>query len=241
MKCYAWKNWMNRLEPDWEKFDNAINKIKQKWLEQREHYWEAWIKEIEQKWDNYHEYIDISYKLYILKRSLSWNESHWEHWANEELKVFLDKEWHEWVNQTEHHLNTWIMNEWTKWNSSKISSWLSKNWKLSENAYWEKMTKKKWVKSLFKLVQKNWRRWNKRITREQQEWDDWVKEKQDLYMNNHEWDAWNKWKANKYNSLEEVKESLVRKWISEKRWVAWIADRHHSLMQDKYEKRAIGP
>ncbi|KJP85542.1 hypothetical protein AK88_04808 [Plasmodium fragile] len=233
IKNQAWKNWMTRLGTDWKHFHNSIKIKKEKWLEGKVNCWDEWLKQLQHKWNHYNEHIDISYKFYILKKSLAWNESHWEHWANEELKHFIEKEWNNWVQQSEDDLNTWVMNEWTEWKDNKISSWFSKNWKRTENAYWARMTKKKWVKSLFKVVRKNWLKWHERTNRELQQWQDWVIAKQDLYMNNHEWDPWIRWKINKYKMLKDIRESLVSKWVAEKQWMTWIEERHHFIMQEK--------
>ncbi|CAG9480021.1 tryptophan-rich antigen [Plasmodium vivax] len=234
LKRYAWENWMARLELDWKHFDNSIKSKKEKWLEERVHSWEEWLKQIEDKWEHYNAHMDMSYKFYIFKISSAWNQSHWEQWAKAELKYFIDREWHNWVYQNEQHLNNWITNEWSEWKNHIIAAWLTKNWKLSENAYWEKMAKKKWVKSLFRVVRKNWLKWKERIDREFQQWDEWVVGKQHLYTNNHEWDAWVKWKTDKYALVKEVRKSFVTKWVTEKQWRAWVEERHNLIQQEKY-------
>ncbi|SBT84618.1 tryptophan-rich protein [Plasmodium ovale] len=234
LKKNAWNSWMTRLELEWQYFDSTLEEKKKNWLETKEKDWEEWLTYINCKWNNYHKYMDKSYKYYILKISLTWNQMQWENWVKAEAKHFVQIEWEKWIHKNDYDLSNWIYSEWNEWKNNKITSWLEKNWKRKEEEYWKKMTKRKWAKSLFKRIQKNWNKWNKRIKRESKQWNKWVLSKENLYTNNLQWENWTTWKDNKRVQLTDLKENLAKMWISEKKWAQWIEERHNLIMMEKY-------
>ncbi|SBT87547.1 tryptophan-rich antigen [Plasmodium malariae] len=232
MKKCLWVNWLNRLEMDWRNFHYSLLEKKENWLREKENDWEVLVKYIESRWNRHDELMNLSYKYYILKISVTWNENQWEEWIRSEAKHLIQIEWENFVYENEYYLDLWIFNNWTQWKDEKIMSWQMQNWKLNEDKYWAKMAKHKWSKSLFSKIKSNLIEWNKRKRTEKKQWEKWVHKKQNFYMNNNEWDIWIQWKEHKMFLLNELKESLVKKWMDEKKWITLIEERPNINLQN---------
>ncbi|SBT31940.1 tryptophan-rich antigen [Plasmodium ovale wallikeri] len=222
-KKMAWNNWMMRLESDWKHFLMSIEKEKTEWIEEKDVAWSEWMKNMQHRWTQYNEPMHLEYNTNILEKSAQWNDSQWNAWMKKEGKEIMDAQWAKWVYECNRELDQMVWNKWVQWKNDKIRSWLSNEWKAEEDYYWsnwECSTKAKW---LHLAERRHWLKWKERVSREAEQWINWIQMKERVYIND-EWMKWNKWKSDKQTLFNKWETSFIYKWTMKKQWNVWIRE-----------------
>ncbi|EUD64377.1 hypothetical protein C922_05227 [Plasmodium inui San Antonio 1] len=224
LKKYAWNNWFIKLETDWNYFNATLENEKQTWFDEKEKEWQEWLKSMEDRWTHYNEDMETELKLYILKNSQGWDENQWETWIKNDGKKFMEINFNKWIGENYSDYNAWVVKQWEEWKDGKILTWLLKDWRRNECEYWERFEDLTLPEPLFERVYSNWDKWNKRLTKETQQWEKWVSAKCELYKSS-ECKQWKKWKDDREVLFNNWMESFISTWIAEKKWNVCIEEK----------------
>ncbi|KMZ94380.1 tryptophan-rich antigen (Pv-fam-a) [Plasmodium vivax Mauritania I] len=216
-----WNIWKKKNEEEWKIFNTSIENEKDTWLQGIEKEWQELLEAMQNKWIHYNKKIDAEYQINILEKSSQWDDTQWVEWIKTEGKQFMEQQWKMWLAQKEAHLNNWVVNEWIQWKNSQIMEWLTTDWRLQKEASWSNYENNKITNMLQIKKRKQWNKWKERINREREEWDAWVRSKENIYINT-KWNKWSKWKKDKRFIFSKWVEMFTNKLISERQWKEWV-------------------
>lgn len=222
-KRMAWNNWMLRLESDWKHFHESVEEDKTKWLQGMDSAWSDWLRSLQSKWSNYSEEMLKEYNSNVMEVSAKWNDGQWVTWIKTDGRSILEAQWEKWIEKADYQLQKLILDKWIKWKNDKIRSWLSSEWKTEEDYYWsniERSTTAKWLREAERI---HWIRWKERISRESEQWLNWVQMKEGVYIN-VEWKKWLQWKNDRKILFNKWSTNLVYKWTLKRQWTVWIKE-----------------
>ncbi|SCP03797.1 tryptophan-rich protein [Plasmodium malariae] len=231
LKKHAWRNWMTKLEIDWQYFNSYLETEKKCWIEERESEWQEWLNSMENKWMHYNENMDNEYEQNILNELPTWDESTWETWIKTEGKKCMLMDLNKWMHEKQVIWKEWIIKQWREWKKDKILTWLLKDWRRDEFEYWEKLKYIEIPNPLNERIKKNQHKWEKRVSMEKAQWNSWVRSKEGLYYN--ECKKWKKLKEDKQNSFNEWVEVFINKWINKKQWNVWNEERKNVVPKEE--------
>ncbi|KAI4839923.1 tryptophan-rich antigen [Plasmodium brasilianum] len=231
-KRMAWNNWLMRLESEWKHFNETLEKDKVQWLEEREQVWNDWLNNMQNNWNNYNEEMHKEYKTEILEKSEHWSESQWIKWMQTEGRQIMELQWEKWVHDNDYSLNQLILNKWVQWKNNKIKSWLANEWKAEEDYYWANWEYSTTAKWLHFAERKLWLKWKERISREAEQWMNWVQMKESVYIS-EEWNKWPKWKNYKKILFNKWASNEIYKWTMKKQWKTWLKDCKNNTSQNE--------
>ncbi|SBT73608.1 tryptophan-rich antigen [Plasmodium ovale] len=217
-------DWMNQLENEFKIFYSQLETERKEWLQGKDKEWEKWKQDVEIKWMHYNTTLDEEYESNTLNEASKWDESQWKDWIYTEGNKIMEKEWENWIHKNDKYLDELCLSEWVQWKKNKIMTWLTIESKCKEDACWSKWEETAWPKWLYKTDRDKWLEWKKRNRKERTEWVKWVHGKEYEYIDN-EWAPWSKWKNNKYSEFEQLKETIIDRWINSKQWVMWNEQR----------------
>ncbi|GAW84722.1 tryptophan-rich antigen [Plasmodium gonderi] len=224
-KKKEWDNWLIKTEEDWKLFNTSIENKKNRWLEKREKELEQWLVNMQNKWMNFKENDDTEFKVYAMKNASTWNDSEWEQWTKTDGKKHMETDLNKWFNEKETFLEGWVSKEWNQWKNERMIQWLSVDWKHKEDETFENWKSTKFTHILHLKKNKRWNKWKERTNKEKEDWANWVKGKEKLYINN-KWDKWSKWKKDRRVLYNQKFVSFINKWINDKQWTVWIKDQN---------------
>ncbi|CAI7722558.1 tryptophan-rich protein [Plasmodium vivax] len=228
-KKNEWNNWLIKTEEDWKLFNTSVENKKNRWLEKRDKELEVWLMNMQNRWLHYRENEENEYKAEAMKNSSTWDDSQWEQWIKTEGKKGMEADLKKWLNDKETFLDGWISKEWVQWKNERMLQWLSVDWKHKEDETFEHYKSSKFTNVLHIKKKKKWTKWKERTNKEKEEWNNWVKGKENLYVNN-KWDKWLKWKKDKRALYSQKFLTFINKWISDKQWTVWIEDQGGSTL-----------
>ncbi|KMZ84769.1 tryptophan-rich antigen (Pv-fam-a) [Plasmodium vivax Brazil I] len=227
LKKYAWNNWFMKLQSDWKYFNSALENEKQTWFDEKEKEWQEWLKSMENRWTHYNENMDAKFKSYILKNSQGWDDNQWETWIKNDGKKFMETNYHKWIDENYSNYNAWVVKRWEQWKNEKILTWLLKDWRRNEFEYWYKFKNMTLPEPLYERAKNNWNKWNKRLSKEKEQWKKWVAAKYELYENS-ECKQWKKWKDDREVLFNNWIESFINTWVADKKWNVWIEEKKNA-------------
>ncbi|GAB65091.1 tryptophan-rich antigen [Plasmodium cynomolgi strain B] len=222
-KSEEWKNnqwniWKKKNEDEWKIFNTSIENEKDNWLQGIEKEWQNFLEAMLNKWIHYNKKMDEEYQINILEKSSEWDDTQWIKWIKTEGKQFMEQQWTIWLAQKEAQLNHWVVNKWIRWKNSQIIEWLMTDWRLQKEA---SMSNYKIINMLQRKKRKEWNKWRERINREREEWDAWVRSKENIYINT-KWNKWSKWKKDKRFIFSKWVEMFTNKLKNERQWKEWV-------------------
>ncbi|EUD65083.1 hypothetical protein C922_04483 [Plasmodium inui San Antonio 1] len=224
-KQKEWKNWMKKLEQDWEIFNEQLENENNKLIEEKEEEWNTWLKSIEKKWTHFNPNMDKEFHSNMMKRSINWTEPQWREWIKTEGRLYLDIELKKWFFQEKFPPDELIVKRWIQWKKDRIVDWLMSDWRRAEEEHWEEFEDKSWSSKLFQFSEKkNYKVFKERTRDEWDEWFDWVKTKDSIFLTNIV-DQWVKWRDEKILLYNQWAESFTTNWINKKQWTVWVNER----------------
>ncbi|ANQ10236.1 Uncharacterized protein PCOAH_00040570 [Plasmodium coatneyi] len=214
-KVNEWKKWMNNTKKEWGKFTQSFEHYKQKWLKKKESQWEEWLTKTHYNW--------IAFTSKLEEDYINDKTNDWTKWDENQWKGIIEMEWNrpmkvKWTKLVEKNEEIWgdkFLNYWDNWKDKKWNEWKNKNWKKKEEEKWNNCEEGKDLNN-----DENWKEWNERLVREKQEWENWVKEKENFLMDAEE-THWKKWKEYKWNYLNEWMKQVKADWLNAKPWEVW--------------------
>ncbi|GAW84691.1 tryptophan-rich antigen [Plasmodium gonderi] len=237
-KKNQWVQWKNKLENDWNIFNQAMEEKMSEYIKTKDEEFTTWIRSIENKWTHFNPNIDKEFNSNVLRRSINWTEPQWRGWMKNEGRLYLDIEWKKWFYENQSNIDELIVKQWIKWKKDKIVSWLTSEWKVAEQKHWEEFENKKWATKLFQFGEKKKHEiFLERSSEEWDEWFEWVKEKDDIFINSI-LDQWKKWEFEKNIMYDQWTQSFINKWLNKKQWSVWIQERRNLVAKEKAKAAA---
>ncbi|CAD2100659.1 tryptophan-rich antigen tryptophan-rich protein [Plasmodium vinckei] len=233
-KANEWEAWKEKIETEWPKFNDIVEKEKLVWLAAKEQDWAEYMKYMEYRWTHYSPDFEKIIKSDILKKNRALDEREWDEWMRTEGKELIKKDWHDWLSDNESYLNVWSIQEWLKWRNQLITKWLASEWKREEDDFWAKW-EVMWVKRYDVEERNNWIAWRARINREMVDWNEWTKKKEEELIN-HQTGTWARWKAEKQALFDLWLDRFVDDWIKEKHWFIWTSERNDYFLRNRYTR-----
>ncbi|EUD65131.1 hypothetical protein C922_04417 [Plasmodium inui San Antonio 1] len=228
-KRNEWNKWLIRTEEDWKLFNKSVENKKNRWLEKKDNELEVWLINMQDRWMHYRENEKNEYQSEAMKNSSNWHHTQWEQWIKTEGRRSMEEDLKKWLNDKETFLDGWLSKEWVQWKDGRMLQWLSLDWKNKENETFEHYNSSEFTDVLHGRKRKKWTKWKERTNKEKEEWNNWVRGKENLYVN-HRWDKWLKWKRHKRALYSPKFVSFINKWVDNKQWKVWIEDQKASAM-----------
>ncbi|KJP88305.1 hypothetical protein AK88_02086 [Plasmodium fragile] len=228
-KMNEWSKWLIKTKEDCEFFNTSIENKRKRWLEKKEKEFDVWLMNLNNGWMHYRVNEENEYKSKAMKNASTWDDSQWEQWIQTEGKKSMEADLTKWLNDNETFWYDWISKEWAQWKNIKMLQWLSVDWKHKEDETFGHYKSSKFINMLHKKKRSKWMKWKERSDKEKEEWNNWIKSKENYYLN-YKWDEWLKWKKDKRVFCGPQFLALINKWISNKQWTVWIEDQKDATL-----------
>ncbi|KJP89502.1 hypothetical protein AK88_00711 [Plasmodium fragile] len=236
-KNQEWKKYMINVEEEWQFLNLCIEQERQNWIDSKDKELENWMKKMENKWmdiDN----IGKEHQCTFIKSDLKDDDqSHLKERLKHEVKNSIYRDWKNWIRDNESYLNTWLIKQWTEWRNNKILNFLMAEWRLQEDEYWTEWEQTETWKWLQFNKRRKWLTWKNRVSNEKQEWENWVKIKEQRVIYN-KYKKWTLWINAKKRSINQWVEWLADKCVNDSRWNTWIKEKYKELVLQENMERA---
>ncbi|EDL42873.1 tryptophan-rich antigen (Pv-fam-a) [Plasmodium vivax] len=228
-KKKKWSEFLKSVDGDFKEFLVYLDNEKNSWLEGKDELWEQWKANMEKKWEHYDEYTFKELLADHAKDALTWNDKEWINWVSKKGRLAMKGDWNKWVNGHDVFFKDGINNDWKNWSDFKRKEFGSITWKYREDKFWTY-----WIdhgkpsEPMFVIKMEMFKKWQDRLKNEEEEWSNWLDEKQKKYID-VEWDKWVQWKKENNKKFIDWMEYFVEKWTSNKQWNVWIEERNSCI------------
>ncbi|SBT83921.1 tryptophan-rich protein [Plasmodium ovale] len=242
-KNKEWKNFLDKMENEWQLLNLWMEGEKLKWIEGKDKELNKWKDQMETKWMNL-DNIDKECECMIMENISRVDEKQMKEYLKKSVHQIINAQWKKWLLENESSLSAWLIKQWIQWKNTKILKWLMIDWKRKEDEFWTDWEKTQYMKWLQITKRNKWQIWKERVTREKDEWNNWIQMKEDRHIYS-KWKKWSKWKLDRKSGINQWIESLTNKCMDNPKWDTWIKEKKiefsekQKLEKEKLEKEKL--